>query len=76
MNFQISLGYWSEKSLDHVCITHESYGDTGKAALEGFADVEGTKIIVFYPEDGVSDVQKMQMVTQKEIGRASCRERV
>ena len=40
-------------------------GDTGKAALEGFADVEGTKIIVFYPEDGVSDVQKMQMVTQK-----------
>lgn len=40
-------------------------GDTGKAALEGFKDVKGTKIIVFYPEDGVSKVQKMQMVTQE-----------
>lgn len=39
-------------------------GDTGKAALEGFADVPGTEIIVFYPEDGVSQVQKLQMVTQ------------
>lgn len=40
-------------------------GDTGKAALEGFRDVDGTRIIVFYPEDGVSQVQKMQMVTQE-----------
>lgn len=40
-------------------------GDTGKAALEGFKDVKGTSIIVFYPEDGVSQVQKMQMVTQE-----------
>ena len=40
-------------------------GDTGKAALAGFADVEGTKIIVFYPKDGVSRVQEKQMVTQK-----------
>ena len=40
-------------------------GDTGKAALEGFRDVEGTRIIVFYPADGVSDVQKRQMVTQE-----------
>ena len=40
-------------------------GDTGKAALEGFKDVEGTDIIVFYPSDGVSDLQKMQMMTQK-----------
>mgnify|MGYP000879575221 CR=1 FL=1 len=39
-------------------------GDTGKAALEGFKDVEGTRIIVFFPENGVSQVQKMQMVTQ------------
>jgi len=39
-------------------------GDTGKAALEGFKDVDGTRIIVFYPEDGVSQVQKMQMITQ------------
>lgn len=40
-------------------------GDTGKAALEGFHDVEGVRIIVFYPENGVSAVQKAQMVTQK-----------
>ena len=47
-----------------VCILVATSGDTGKAALEGFADVPGTKIIVFYPEDGVSDVQKLQMATQ------------
>ena len=40
-------------------------GDTGKAALEGFSDVEGTKITVFYPADGVSDMQKLQMTTQE-----------
>ena len=40
-------------------------GDTGKAALEGFRDVEGTKILVFYPEDGVSMMQKLQMRTQE-----------
>ena len=39
-------------------------GDTGKAALDGFADVENTRIIVFYPEDGVSPMQKLQMTTQ------------
>ncbi len=39
-------------------------GDTGKAALEGFADVEGVKILVFYPNDGVSPMQKLQMITQ------------
>ncbi|MCL1904110.1 MAG: threonine synthase [Oscillospiraceae bacterium] len=40
-------------------------GDTGKAALEGFKDVGGIEIAVFYPEDGVSDTQKMQMITQE-----------
>ena len=40
-------------------------GDTGKAALEGFKDVEGTEILVFYPEDGVSAMQKKQMTTQE-----------
>ncbi|MDD2958139.1 MAG: threonine synthase [Lachnospiraceae bacterium] len=49
---------------DIVILTATS-GDTGKAALAGFADVPGTKIIVFYPRDGVSPIQEKQMVTQK-----------
>ncbi|SKA88925.1 threonine synthase [Caloramator quimbayensis] len=48
-----------------VVILTATSGDTGKAALEAFSKVEGTKIIVFYPENGVSDIQKMQMVTQE-----------
>lgn len=48
-----------------VCILVATSGDTGKAALEGFCDVPHTKIIVFYPRDGVSDIQKLQMTTQK-----------
>ncbi|MBQ3584107.1 MAG: threonine synthase [Lachnospiraceae bacterium] len=49
---------------DIVILTATS-GDTGKAALAGFADVPGTKIIVFYPKGGVSPIQEKQMVTQK-----------
>ena len=49
---------------DIVILTATS-GDTGKAAMAGFADVPGTKIIVFYPKDGVSPIQEKQMVTQK-----------
>ena len=63
--------------LPHLMLTSKKYngeekeiviltatsGDTGKAALEGFANVKGTKIIVFFPQDGVSQVQKQQMVT-------------
>lgn len=49
---------------DIVILTATS-GDTGKAALAGFADVPGTRIIVFYPKGGVSRVQELQMVTQK-----------
>ena len=48
---------------DDIVILTATSGDTGKAALEGFSGVQGTKIIVFFPEDGVSDVQKQQMVT-------------
>ena len=50
---------------DEIVILTATSGDTGKAALAGFADVEGTKIIVFYPKNGVSRVQELQMVTQK-----------
>lgn len=50
---------------DEIVILVATSGDTGKAALEGFRDVDGTRIIVFFPEEGVSEVQKMQMVTQE-----------
>lgn len=48
-----------------IVILTATSGDTGKAAMAGFADVPGTKIIVFYPKHGVSPIQEKQMVTQK-----------
>lgn len=54
-----------EKEDRKVCILTATSGDTGKAALEGFADVKGTEIVVFYPNQGVSQVQERQMVTQE-----------
>ncbi len=48
-----------------VCILVATSGDTGKAALEGFRNVDKTKILVFYPKDGVSEIQELQMVTQE-----------
>ena len=48
-----------------ICILTATSGDTGKAALEGFADVPGTEIIVFFPNQGVSQVQERQMITQE-----------
>ena len=52
--------------VDHeIVILTATSGDTGKAAMAGFADVPGTKIIVFYPKGGVSKVQELQMRTQK-----------
>ena len=64
------LPYLLTASLDktgdkrQVCMLVATSGDTGKAALEGFRDVPRTKIFVFYPKDGVSDVQQLQMTTQ------------
>lgn len=52
-------------SFKKALILVATSGDTGKAALEGFKDVERTKIVVFYPSEGVSDVQKRQMTTQE-----------
>lgn len=54
-----------EGVTQEIVILTATSGDTGKAALEGFRDVEGTRIAVFYPADGVSEVQKAQMVTQE-----------
>ena len=48
-----------------VCILVATSGDTGKGALEGFRDVDNTRIMVFYPKDGVSQVQQLQMTTQE-----------
>ena len=50
---------------EDILILTATSGDTGKAAMEGFKDVEGIKIIVFYPDEGVSAVQKQQMVSQE-----------
>lgn len=52
-------------ATNKVVILVATSGDTGKAALEGFKDVDGTQIIVFYPSEGVSSIQKRQMITQE-----------
>ncbi len=54
-----------EGEKSKIAILTATSGDTGKAALEGFADVEGTEILVFYPDKGVSKMQQKQMVTQE-----------
>lgn len=65
------LPYLMKASKEEIKIDKEiviltaTSGDTGKAALEGFSNVKGTKIIVFYPKEGVSDIQERQMITQK-----------
>lgn len=55
----------SKEVEEEIAVLTATSGDTGKAALEGFRDVEGTKVIVFYPTEGVSEVQRLQMVTQE-----------
>ncbi len=70
------LPYFIQESMRLVGSTEEmvilvaTSGDTGKAALAGFSGVAGTKVIVFYPEEGVSDIQKLQMITQ--VGSNVC----
>lgn len=54
-----------ENETSRICILTATSGDTGKAALEGFADVDGTEIVVFFPSSGVSQVQERQMITQE-----------
>ena len=57
---------------EEIVILVATSGDTGKAALEGFKDVEHTKILVFYPVDGVSPMQKLQMTTQEGENVSVC----
>ena len=57
---------------NEVVVLVATSGDTGKAALEGFKDVDGTRIVVFYPAQGVSDIQRLQMVTQRGDNVAVC----
>jgi threonine synthase len=61
----MSLSNKKLKDVRQTVILAATSGDTGKAALEGFKDVDGVKIIVFYPKSGVSDIQRLQMTTQK-----------
>lgn len=60
------------ETADNVMIVCATSGDTGKAALEGFANVEGTGVTVFYPAGGVSDIQHLQMVTQRGENVSVC----
>ena len=77
MAFQI-LPYFLTTSVKKINLDKKivilvaTSGDTGKAALEGFKDVEGTSILVFYPEDGVSPMQKRQMKTQEGSNVGVC----
>ena len=57
---------------EEIVILTATSGDTGKAALEGFANVSGVRIIVFYPKEGVSPIQKLQMVTQQGDDAPCC----
>lgn len=58
------MAHAKDKKQKRIHILTATSGDTGKAALEGFADVEGVAITVFYPKNGVSDIQQLQMQTQ------------
>jgi threonine synthase len=70
--YLMRISYEMNNINGEIIILVATSGDTGKAALEGFKDVEGTKIAVFYPENGVSTVQKRQMVTQEGSNTYVC----
>ncbi|MCD8189929.1 MAG: threonine synthase [Clostridiales bacterium] len=61
----LSLSLKKNNEKKTACILVATSGDTGKAALEGFKDVDQTKILVFYPRDGVSEIQQLQTATQE-----------
>ncbi len=59
-------------STHNILVVTATSGDTGKAALDGFKDVAGTGVVVFYPEGNVSDIQRLQMLTQEGSNVAVC----
>jgi threonine synthase len=61
----MTLAQTKQPGKKEVAILVATSGDTGKAAMAGFQDVKGSRVIVFYPDGGVSEVQRLQMVTQK-----------
>lgn len=61
----MTISAHKQKQEKEIVILTATSGDTGKAALEGFANVPDTRIIVFFPENGVSEIQKLQMTTQE-----------
>ncbi len=63
--YLMKLAMRKQSIKDKILILTATSGDTGKAALEGFKDIEGIKIMVFYPKYGVSDAQRYQMITQE-----------
>jgi threonine synthase len=65
MPILLSIARDKNKVKNEIVILVATSGDTGKAALEGNKDVKGTKIIVFFPHNGVSEIQRLQMVTQE-----------
>ena len=65
MPYLLTTALKKENETNTICILTATSGDTGKAALEGFADLPGTEIIVFFPNHGVSEVQEKQMVSQE-----------
>ncbi|NWF56502.1 MAG: threonine synthase [Syntrophaceae bacterium] len=68
----LSFALKGEKERYEVVILVATSGDTGKAALEGFAGAEGVRIFVFYPHGGVSEIQRLQMVTQRGKNVGAC----
>jgi threonine synthase len=72
MPWLLKTAILSEKDPYRMVILVATSGDTGKAALEGFADVEGVSIFVFYPHEGISEIQRLQMVTQRGSNVGVC----
>jgi threonine synthase len=68
----LSLALQAERESYEVVILVATSGDTGKAALEGFAGAAGVRLFVFYPHEGVSEIQRLQMVTQRGMNVGAC----